>query len=130
MSEVARIAGIGIIFSVLLVYLRKESAPFGAQAAVAFVVLVLLILLQPIRQVIDAFTALAREAQVSSVYLALVLKAVAIAYITSFSAELSRDAGEDAIGAAVELAGKVFILILSVPVIAAIMDALIRLLPG
>jgi stage III sporulation protein AD len=40
------------------------------------------------------------------------------------------DANESAIASKVELAGKVIILALSIPIVLAVMDAIIRLLPG
>lgn len=130
MSDVVRVVGLGIVASVLLTLLRKDVPSLGVQVAAAFVVITLLMLMEPLGSVVRAFVDLANGAQVRGVYLALVLKAVAIAFVTSVGAELSRDAGEHAIGAVVELTGKVFILILAVPVIAAILDALVELLPG
>ncbi len=125
-----RVVGLGIVVSVLLTVIRKDIPPIGAQVAAAFVVTALLMLMEPLAGVVRAFAELASGAGVRTVYLALVLKAVAIAFITSVGAELSRDAGEAAIGSVVELTGKVFILLLAVPVIAAILDALVSLLPG
>lgn len=130
MSEVARVVGLGIVVSVLLTLLRKEIPPLGVQVAAAFVGAALLMLMEPLGSVVRAFGELAAGAQIRTVYLALVMKAVAIAFVTSIGAELSRDAGEGAIGSIVELTGKVFILLLGVPVIAAILDALVGLLPG
>lgn len=130
MDELARIVGIGLVTSVLLAFLRKEMPPIAVQAAMAFVVLSLLFLMRPLSDVFHAFYRLAEGAEVRSVYLALVLRAIGIAYLTSIGASLCRDAGEEAIGSVVELAGKVFILLLAVPVIAAILEALVRLLPG
>ncbi len=129
-TDLARIVGLGIVVSVLLTFLRKEMSSIGAQVSIAFVVIALLFLIEPLQQVMDTFVTLSERAQVRGVYMALVLKAVGIAYIASIGAELSRDAGESAIGSAVELAGKVFIFLLAVPVIAAILDALVGLLPG
>ena len=130
MLEVARVAGFAIVVSVLLAVLRKESPPFAAAAAVAFAGAALFLLLEPLANVARAFGELAAEAGVRTVYLALVMKAVGIAFVTAVGAELCRDAGEGAVGAVVELTGKVFILLLAVPVIAAILDALVGLLPG
>src|SRR5690606_10018161 len=122
--------GLAIAVSVMLAFLRKEMPPIGAQVAMAFVVVALLYLMRPLVEMVDVFVELAGNANVRPVYLIVVLKAVGIAYITSIGAELSRSAGEGAIGAIVELAGKVFILSLAVPVVAALLDVLVRLLPG
>lgn len=130
MTDLTRIVGLGIVLSVLLTFLRREMAPLGIQLALAFVVVALLFLIEPLRRVVDTFAVLADEANVRGIYVALILKAVGIAYVTAIGAELCRDAGEGAIGAVVELAGKVFILLLAVPVISAILNVLVTLLPG
>jgi len=129
-DELLRIVGSGLVASVILAFLRREAPSIGVQAAMAFVVLVLLVLLRPLADVLEVFRRLAEGAGVRPVYLALVLRAIGIAYLTSIGASLCRDAGEEAVAAVVELAGKGFILLLSVPVVAAVLEALIRLLPG
>lgn len=129
-SDIAGVVAAAVAISAFLAFLRREMAPIGAQVALAFVLVALLSLLEPTRRLLDAFWELSREAGVRPLYVSVVLKAIGIAYVTSIGASLCRDAGEDAVGAVVELAGKVSILILALPVVAAILDALVRLLPG
>ena len=78
--------------------------------------------------VVAVFTEMAETANVSSIYLAPVLKAIAVAYITSFGVQLSREAGEETIATTIELAGKVVILLVAVPLIQAIFSTLLALL--
>lgn len=130
MSQIAGVVAAAVAISVFLVFLRREMAPIGAQVALAFVIVALFALLDPMRRLLDAFWELSRAAGVRTLYMSVVLKAIGIAYVTSIGAALCRDAGEDAVAAVVELAGKVSILILAMPVVAAILDVLVRLLPG
>lgn len=57
-----------------------------------------------------------------------VLKILAIAYITDFTAQLCKDAGETSIGSKVELAGKVIIFYAAMPILTAILDLIGTLL--
>lgn len=125
-----RMVGLAAVITVLLTILRKDYAPFGFQVALGFVVALMIWLLRPLSDLIGALGTLAQTAGVRSVYLNVVLKVVGIATVTSIGAALCRDAGEDAIGHVVELTGKVFILILAIPVVAAIIDVIVGLLPG
>lgn len=52
----------------------------------------------------------------------ILLKVLAIAYITDFTAQICKDAGEAAIGSKVEFAGKIIIFYLSIPILVAILD--------
>ena len=85
-------------------------------------------LLPRLEGVVAVFTEMAETANVSSIYLAPVLKAIAVAYITSFGVQLSREAGEETIATTIELAGKVVILLVAVPLIQAIFSTLLALL--
>ena len=57
-----------------------------------------------------------------------ILKVLAVAYVTDFTAQLCRDAGEATIGSKVELAGKVIIFCLAMPVLTAVLELIGSLL--
>ena len=50
-------------------------------------------------------------------------------YIVEFGAQISRDAGEDAIASKIELAGKVIIMVLAIPIMLALLELIIKLSP-
>jgi stage III sporulation protein AD len=52
-----------------------------------------------------------------------------MAYIVEFGAQISRDAGEDSIALKIELGGKVLIMVLAIPILLALMDLIIKILP-
>ncbi len=55
---------------------------------------------------------------------------LAVAYIADFTALICKDAGESAIAGKVELAGKVMIFYLAMPVMVAVLELINRMLPG
>ncbi|MGI6147785.1 MAG: SpoIIIAC/SpoIIIAD family protein [Limnochordia bacterium] len=121
-------AVIAIVLTAVQVQLREEHPAWAVVTALAFLVTVTLALLPRMESIITVFGEMARTANVSSIYLTPVLKAIAVAYITSFGVVLSREAGEDSIASTIELAGKVVILIVAVPLVQAIFSALLGLL--
>ncbi len=46
-----------------------------------------------------------------------------------FGAQISRDAGENAIASKIELGGKVIMMVLAMPIILALMDLILKILP-
>ncbi len=90
--------------------------------------MIFLALLPQFNSLFQAVTALAREAQVSSLYLNPVLKTIGVAYLTSFGAQISREAGEEAISGVIELAGKLVILLIALPLLQAILHTLFGIL--
>lgn len=60
--------------------------------------------------------------------IAVLNQVLAVAYITDLTAQLCRDAGESAVGGKVELAGKVIIFYLALPILSAILELIGTLL--
>ena len=79
----------------------------------------------------NAGTLLTRAVQQAGIqgdYLKSVLKITGIAYLVQFASNICRDAGESALSAKVELAGRAMIVTLSVPVLLEILEMLKGLL--
>ena len=72
---------------------------------------------------------MAKRAGIGEMYLIILLKIIGISYLVEFGAQVCRDAGEGAIASKVELAGKVMILVMAVPIIAFALDTILRLMP-
>ena len=62
-------------------------------------------------------------------YLQTILKIIGIAYIAEFGSQVCRDAGEGAVANKIEFAAKVLIMVMAVPIIALVLDTIVRLLP-
>ncbi len=109
----------------------KEQKPVFAFLLTLFVgSLIFLFLLDEIASVIQLINDLAVQANIHTVYLQTILKIIGIAYIAEFGAQISRDAGQAAIASKIELAGKIFILVLAIPIIKAVIEMILALLPS
>lgn len=73
---------------------------------------------------------LAAKANINTVYLQTVLKIIGIAYIAEFGAQIAKDAGQGAIASKIELAGKIIIVVMAVPIITVIIETIIQLIPN
>lgn len=62
------------------------------------------------------------KAGVKTEYLTAILKVVGISFITQFSAEVCRDAGQNAIASKLEISGKILILTFTLPIISDFLD--------
>lgn len=122
------VIGLGVVLTVFQAHLRDEQPAWAVLVAIAFVTVILLSLIPQFSSAFGALTTLAREAQVSSLYLNPVLKTIGVAYLTSFGVQISREAGEEAISAMIELAGKLVILLIALPLLQAILYTLFGIL--
>ncbi|HBI03894.1 MAG TPA: stage III sporulation protein AD, partial [Paenibacillaceae bacterium] len=72
----------------------------------------------------------AAQANLNMIYLDTILKIIGIAYIAEFGAQVTRDAGQGAIASKIELAGKVLIMVMAIPILSLIVETIVRLLPS
>ena len=87
-------------------------------------------LVDQIQNIILMIENLAANANVNTLYVKTILKIIGIAYIAEFAAHISKDAGLGAMAAKVELAGKILILALAVPILTALIETIIQMMPG
>lgn len=115
-TDVLKLCGFGLLAVMLCVVVRQlkpESAVFVNIAAGAMMLAAAVKTLSPS---VKAISELADSAGISGEFAEVLIKALAISYITALSADCARDAGESALGAKLELAGRVSIAALSLPV--------------
>ncbi|MGB9792078.1 MAG: stage III sporulation protein AD [Thermacetogeniaceae bacterium] len=127
--EILQIVGLGIIVAVFAVLLRQSRPEMAIFLGLCFSIVVFVLVLGKMGAVFAVFRDLARRASVDEVYLVTLLKIIGIAYITEFGAQICRDAGEGTIANKIELAGKILIIVLALPIFIAILEIILRLLP-
>lgn len=128
--EMIQIVGLGLI-ATILVLIVKEQKPMFAFLITAFTgIVIFLFLIGKIEAVIHVLEDLAVRSGIQMVYLKTILKIIGIAYIAEFGAQIVRDAGQDSIASKIELAGKVLIMVLAIPIISIIIETVIHLLPA
>lgn len=127
--EIAQVVVVAFIATVLVVVVRQSRPDLGMQLSIAAGILIFLFVIPKFIGIVSFFGDMSRQARIDVSYLDTVLKVIGVAYLTEFGAQVCRDAGEGAIATKVELAGKITILLLAIPVIAGIMELILRLLP-
>jgi stage III sporulation protein AD len=89
---------------------------------------IFLLMIGQLNEVISFITSIAKKANIDTFYIGIVLKILAIAYITSFCSEICKDSGASTIASKVEFAGKIMILALAVPILMAVLDSILMIL--
>jgi stage III sporulation protein AD len=121
------ILGLVLVVTVLLIILRKERPEMAVLLAIAAAGLILSALLKSISQVVTVFESLALKSQLNLSYLKLIIKIVGLAYLAGFGAQICKDAGEGSMAAKIELAGKIFILSLGIPIMVGLLDLILKI---
>ncbi|OKO91172.1 stage III sporulation protein AD [Geobacillus proteiniphilus] len=125
-----QIVGLGLIATFLVVLLQEQKSNLAFLLTVFVGCTIFLLLVDQISNILAMLRKMAEGAHIQMVYLETMLKIIGIAYIAEFAAQISKDAGQGAIAAKIELGGKIVILALAVPILTAIIEAVIGLIPS
>ncbi|MDO4733289.1 MAG: stage III sporulation protein AD [Bacillota bacterium] len=122
--------GIALTAALVAVFLKDSRLPVLALlVSLAAGALILLRLLPAFSTLWESFFRLGERAGMDSYHLELLLKIMAMAYLSEFGAQLCRDAGQGATALKVEMAAKLGILLLALPILGALMSSVLSLLP-
>ena len=124
------LCGIVLLAAILCVLLRKYHAEYSIIISLAAGILVLAVVLSRISPAITQIQSLLTATKLSSEYGLILFKALGICFLTQFASDSCRDAGENALASKIELAGKIAIVILALPLFEKIAETAITLIGG
>jgi stage III sporulation protein AD len=127
--DIMKIVMTGIISALLAVVLREEKPETAFAVSLVTGLVIFVFVITRLNSVMTVLKHFAAKADIDVLYFSTILKVIAIAYITEFGAQICRDAGEGAIAAKVEFAGKVLIMVIAIPILAALMDIMVKIIP-
>ncbi len=128
--EIAQLVGLALITTVFLMILRQENPQMAVLLSIAFSIIVFLMLAGKLSTIIQVVTELSHKAQINFFFLSTMLKILGVAYLSEFAAAICRDAGEQAVAQKLEFGAKIIIAVLALPILVAILESLIQIMPG
>lgn len=126
--DIFQIVGIGIITTILIMVLKAQKPEMAVQLTIIFGVLILLFMMDKISAVVSVLRDFASKINISSMYIVIIFKIIGIAYIAEFGSQICKDAGEGVVAQKIELAAKVMILLIALPIMIAIMESVTDIL--
>lgn len=127
--ELVQVVGFALVVTVILVVLRQQRPDMAVMLSLAAAAAILFFLVDRIWQAIDLLQELAARAGVRDTYVQILLRVMGIAYLAELGSQVCRDAGEGAMATKVEMAGKIIILILAIPIVRTLADAILAAIP-
>ena len=127
--EIIKIIGICLIALVIILILRQYKPEFAIYASLIAGIAILFISLGQLTGVIDLLKDISSRANINSQFLSVLLKITGIAFLTEFAVSISNDCGETAIANKIDLGGKVLIIVISIPIISALLETILIIIP-
>lgn len=127
--DIIQIVGIGLAATFLALLLKEKSPIFASLLTLVVGTLIFITLVDQIKLVMDMLRQIAVTAHLNTIYVATVLKIIGIAYIAEFGAQIAKDGGQANLAGKIEMAGKVIILVMAIPILTAIVETVLQLMP-
>lgn len=109
------IAGIAVLAAVIAAMLRRYHQEYAVFISIAAGVVILLAIFSGVQPAVGEIGKLLSATGLSANYAVILLKTLGICFLAQFAADACRDAGESALASNVELAGKIAIVVISLP---------------
>ena len=116
MSDSFKICAIGIVFALICVLIKNYRGEFLIPTRLASIIIIFGIVVALSSPIIKFLYGIMGQT-LPVEYIEIILKTLAIAYMTQISSEMCRESGESSIALCIETVGKIEIVILSLPLI-------------
>lgn len=126
--ELVKIAAVGVVCSLVVVYLKNSDSQLAGLATVASGVLLLILTVGYAADFLSLLTSLGDYAQTGGQVVKIVIKILGISYLVEFTADVIDDMGLKSVSDKVVLAGKILIITAAFPVIENLIKIVINLL--
>ena len=114
--NIIAITGAAVCVSFLALSVKSVKKDMGQLISLAAVICIMAAMIPYIRQVVAAIRELSSYSEMGEKYMEPILKITGIAYISRLGSELCADCGEGAFASRVEMAGKIAIGVITIPV--------------
>lgn len=122
--EAMKMAMIGVGAVILALKFKGMNQEYSLYLSIAGGLILMGIALSQIGVLVAYIKTVYGYLMIDSIYLKILMKIIGLAYLCEFSSNLCKDAGYSSIAGQIEMAGKLSILLVSMPVMTALLDTL------
>lgn len=128
--DMIKIIGIGILGAVSALMLKEYKPVFSVCIGVLTAAVIFIQMLSQISHIFDVVSIISARLSINAEYIKIIIRIIGIAYIARFGSDICRDANQNAIAQKIELAGKIMIVVMSIPILTSVLNLLIGILPA
>ena len=126
--EIIKVVSFALAALFIFMLLGERKKELAVLVAIIAGAIIFLALIDKLSEIINFINTIADKANIDMVYIGIVLKILAIAYLSTFCSEICKDAGATSIASIVEFAGKILILALAIPILMAVLNSILQIL--
>jgi len=122
--DIIKLVGFSIFAIFLILTLKEQRKDIALILSIAAGVGLLLFSITKMSAIIEMLDDLVLKSGINKEFFTIILKVTGISYIIEFGKNICMDAGESGVATKLEMAGKVIIISLSLPLISALINSL------
>ena len=122
--EIIKIVGVSIFAVIMIIILKGYRPEMALVLSIVTGIGIMLFAIYKMSSVINVLNDLVTKSGINKDFLLIIIKVIGIAYIVEFGKNICIDAGQSSIATKLEMAGKVIIVVLTVPIISSLVNVL------
>ena len=122
--NIVQVGLIGVAGVLMAIYIKKEKEEIAIYLCIATSILIFLGIVDYLSILISTVKELSTFINVDLVYIGTLIKMLGITYLAEFASGICKDAGYQTIATQIEMFGKITILVLSLPILWALLKTL------
>ncbi len=127
--EIVKIIGIAFLALIIVIILKQYKPEFAIYASILAGSVILFISMGKLSGIINLLEDISSKTAINGEFLSILIKITGIAFLTEFAVSVCKDSGETAIANKVDLGGKIIIVAISIPIVSALLETVIKILP-
>ena len=125
--EVIKIVGVSIFSVIMIIILKNYRPEMALVLSIITGIGIMLYAISKMSSVINVLNDLVSKSGVNKEFLLIIIKVIGIANIVEFGKNVCIDAGQSSIATKLEMAGKVVIVVLTIPLVSSLVNVLVGL---
>ena len=122
--NMVQIGILGIAGAVFAIQLKQNKAEFSVYLCIGISLLIFFSIFHYLEVIIETMREVADSIHLNNTYIATLLKMLGVTYVAEFSSGICKDAGYQTIASQIEMFSKLTILVLSLPILVALLNTI------
>lgn len=113
--EIYSVIALGLVSTALCILLKQYRPEYALFISIICGTLIFSVIISNLIPIFSMMSNLMKQAKINSEYVEAIVKTLGVCYLTQLVSDSCKDAGQNAIATKVEMASKVYIILLTLP---------------
>lgn len=115
---------LGVVTVITAMFCKGIKNEYGIYVSIAGSVIIMMMAIERMTSIVGVIQRFGNYISINNSYILLLLKMLGIAFLAEFSANICKDTGYHSVASLIEVVGKLSMLLISTPVLEALLDIL------